>query len=122
MLISDTLASMVLEEALSKGADFAELFAERTSKSTMKVKDDELESLDSGTLFGLGLRLIKGTEQVYLHTNDISENTLLRLAREASSALGKGEKRFSPKPFKEISPNNAPEKATPRQEKLAFLK
>src|SRR5690606_2793171 len=88
----------------------------------MKVKDDDLESLDSGTLFGLGLRLIKGTEQVYLHTNDVTENTLLKLAREAASALGKGKRRLTPQPFKGVEASGSSGKSTPRQDKLNLLK
>lgn len=122
MLISDHLASLVLNEALGRGADFAEIFVERTTKNSISLKNQDLESLDTGTLYGLGLRVIKGTEKIYLHTNDLSEKTLIALAKEAASALGKGTtasqvaKGFAEKPQEQMSPEGFP-----LQKKLSFL-
>ena len=57
MLNSQT-AESVIDHALSLGADFAELFGEKNETNVVSTLSDEVQSVESGSNFGIGLRLI----------------------------------------------------------------
>ncbi|MEN2982875.1 MAG: TldD/PmbA family protein [Thermus sp.] len=82
----------VLARALKGGADFAEVYAERSRKRRMSVRSGRLEEAISGLDYGVGIRLFFGTEVVYAYTNDLTEAGLqeaLETLLRAKGALGK---------------------------------
>jgi TldD protein len=87
MLIPDHILEKVIDAALSQGADFAEVYVEDTRKRQFSFLDGKPEKAISGHTLGLGLRLFSGTEQIYTYTNDLSEQGLIRVARQASEAM-----------------------------------
>ena len=87
MLVTESILSRVLDEALTLGADFAEVYVEDTQRHNFSYLDRKPQKAISGLTRGAGVRLFNGTEQVYAYTNDLSEEGLLRAAREAAAAL-----------------------------------
>ncbi|MCD8239757.1 MAG: TldD/PmbA family protein [Clostridiales bacterium] len=85
-MIKDKTAYEMLEIALGSGADFAEIFAERKKTTSISALNGKARSANSGIDMGLGLRLIYGEKTVYAYTNDLSEKSLLALAKDISSA------------------------------------
>lgn len=77
----------ILAAALTGGAEFAEVFVEDKDNTRLSYLDNKLDSISIGRDFGLGLRLIKGFEQVYAFTSDLSEKNLLALAKSSAEAL-----------------------------------
>lgn len=77
----------LLEEALSSGADFAEIFVEDTQSSTIRVMSGDVTSINSGNTFGVGVRLILGVDEVYGYTNDVSYNAILELVKNLRSSF-----------------------------------
>ena len=87
MIIPDSILRKVIDEALSEGADFAEVYVEDTRKKQFSFLDNKPERAISGHSLGAGIRLFSGTEQIYTYTNDLSETGLLRAARQAAGAM-----------------------------------
>lgn len=77
-------ASRILQAGRDSGADFIELFEEETRSSVLTFKDRVVESANAGTDFGVGVRLLFGTEVLYAYTSDESEEALLKLVRQLS--------------------------------------
>ena len=79
MLNSQT-AESVIDHALSLGADFAELFVEKNETNVVSTLSDEVQSVESGINFGIGLRLVYGTKVLYGYTNKTDQDELRRIA------------------------------------------
>ncbi|MEB3283861.1 MAG: TldD/PmbA family protein [Candidatus Sericytochromatia bacterium] len=84
--LSRDLVEQVLERALSRGADFAEIFAEDKTYSGIQFLDQKVKSCVSGQDFGAGVRVLYGTDAVYAYTSDLSLAGLLSLAEQVASA------------------------------------
>jgi Predicted Zn-dependent proteases and their inactivated homologs len=76
-MLQAELLEAVLKRALAGGADFAEVYAERSRKRQMVVRSGRLEDALSGLDYGAGIRLFFGTEVVYAYTNDLTKEGLL---------------------------------------------
>jgi TldD protein len=79
--------SKVLTRALEQGGEFAELFLEETSTSSIVCEDNRIERIIAGTDTGVGLRVIFGHKTSYGYCNAFSEKSLLELASSVSSAV-----------------------------------
>ena len=79
-MISKALAIEVLNEALATGADYAEIFYEDSNSYSVRLLNNKVEASTSGSLCGVGLRLLKENQSVYGYTNDLSKKGLLKLA------------------------------------------
>ncbi len=75
-------AKEIIDAGLSFGADFVELYEEETRSSVLALKDRKIESANAGTEFGVGVRLLYGTEVLYAYTSDDSRDSLLKLVRQ----------------------------------------
>jgi TldD protein len=80
-------ASRLLQTGRDCGADFAELFVEETRASVLALKDQKIETATAGTDFGIGIRLIYGTQVLYCHSSDENEDTLHRMIRELAFGM-----------------------------------
>ncbi len=78
MLDRDLVAD-VLSRARSGGAEFAELYVERTRRRTLRLLNGEVREALSGLDYGAGLRLFYGLEVVYAYTNELTPQGLRRL-------------------------------------------
>ena len=91
-MLSDITASRIIEAAMSGNADFAEIFEESIKSSSVGLLNCKTTRASSGINYGVGIRLMSGTNVVYVYTCDKSEEALLKLAKEAASALKSGSK------------------------------
>ena len=82
------LANDILTLACDKGADFAEIFAENNQKSSISLINGRVEKVSGGIDSGLGLRLFKDGRVIYIYTNDMSRDNLLKMTAEAASGCG----------------------------------
>jgi len=89
-MVTKTVAERVLAEAVRTGGDFAELFMEDTRRTNVGLVDGKIDDASTGRKHGAGIRVYKGLESVYVHTNDTSESGLMRTARQAAEAVGNG--------------------------------
>ena len=100
-LIDAEVADRVLARALAAGGDFAEVFAERRGGLTMAIDESRIESVQSGSEEGAGVRVIEGATTYFAHVDGLAEADLERAAAEAASAL-RGE-RAEPRPLEAVS-------------------
>ncbi len=89
-MISETSASRIIEAAMSGNADFAEIFEEQKKSSSVGLLNGRTIRASSGIDYGVGIRLMAGTNVVYVYSCDKSEEALIKLAKEAASALKGG--------------------------------
>lgn len=62
----------LLNIALSKGGEFSELYFEHTESNNISMSEDIIKSSSQNIDRGVGVRVIKGTQQGYAYTNDIN--------------------------------------------------
>lgn len=86
-MLSEVLIKDVLDEAMSLGADFAEIYVEQTESQSIDMIGGKVDKANRGQDYGVGIRLFQGTNSVYGYTNDSSRENLLKTAREIASAL-----------------------------------
>ena len=88
MIISKLLAEEVLATAMSTGADFAEIYAEKTRNNSVGFLDGKIEDVTDNTVSGVGIRAFLGTRTVYATTTDFSRAGLIRCAQTVADAMG----------------------------------
>jgi TldD protein len=81
-------AQRILQAGKDRGADFVEIFEEETRHAAVSYKDRKVESASAGTDYGIGIRLLFGTEVLYAHTSKDDEEHLLRLIEALSVSRG----------------------------------
>ncbi len=87
-MLNQTTAERTLARALCSGGDFAEIYLEDGDATTLSMTRGKMETAVSGRTFGAGVRVYKGTNSVYVYTNDCSEAGLLQAAEQAAAAVG----------------------------------
>ena len=86
-MLEKSLVEKILNEALSTGGDFAEIFVEKKNNCGLYMIDGKIESSLSGRDFGIGIRIFKDLYSVYGYTNDMTEENLLKTARKIAEAV-----------------------------------
>ncbi len=84
------LANDILTLAMDRGADFAEIFAEHNTKNNLSIINGKVDRASGGIDYGMGLRLFKGERVIYIYTNDMDRDNLLKMTKEAASGCGEG--------------------------------
>lgn len=88
-LLNSQTAQDIIFEGLSLGADFVDVFIERTHNETIRYKNSKTEDKQTGTIFGIGIRLIHGDQALYGYTNLQDREELLRITRLLGARIGK---------------------------------
>ena len=86
-MLEKSLVEKILNEALSTGGDFAEIFVEKKNNCGLYMIDGKIESSLSGRDFGIGIRIFKDLYSVYGYTNDMTEENLLKTARKIAEVV-----------------------------------
>ncbi|MDR1760676.1 MAG: TldD/PmbA family protein [Fibrobacter sp.] len=119
-------AMRVIEAGRSSGADFVELFEEETHSSVLSLKGKEIDDASAGTDFGIGIRLLFGTEVLYAFTSEESPDSLIALVRKLAlgrtGGLNAASLSFSPKSGTNLTPDFKDSRILGQSYKLDFLK
>ncbi|MEA2330470.1 MAG: TldD protein [Thermoleophilaceae bacterium] len=86
-LVDPALATRVLERALARGGDFAELYAEARHGFAISLDDGRVERPQGGRERGACVRVVSGESTYYGHVDGLAEQDLLRVAESAAQAL-----------------------------------
>ena len=78
-MLNPVIAKAVIDHALFLGADFAELFVEHHQASSVQLVSGEVDKINSGIDFGIGIRLFFGLKVLYGYTNSADEQELKRV-------------------------------------------
>jgi TldD protein len=89
-LVDRDILQRTLDEALSRGGAFAEVFVEDRTTSSALLDQRRVEQLSSGRDRGAGIRVVVGETTGFAHTADLSESGLLTAARAAAAVARDG--------------------------------
>src|SRR5712671_6451648 len=80
----EPLLERLLSAALSRGAEFAEVYVERNTSTAAMLDEGSIKSAQSGSVTGVGVRAIRGAQVGYAYSDDLDEPALLRTAQTAA--------------------------------------
>ena len=86
-LVDPELAARVLERALARGGDMAELYAESRRGFAISLDDGRVERPQGGRERGASVRVVQGDSTYYGHVDGLAEEDLLRVAGSVSEAV-----------------------------------
>lgn len=84
-MLDSNVSQSVIDHALSLGADFAELYVERNQVNNVNTLSSQVQSVQSGIDFGIGIRMVYGTKVLYGYTNKADAGELKRIATELAA-------------------------------------
>jgi TldD protein len=73
-----------LSEALSAGGDYADLYFEYLTSTSITVDESIVKSASQGISAGCGIRVLAGDRTGYAYTDDLAPEKILRAARTAA--------------------------------------
>jgi TldD protein len=91
-LVDPDLAGRVLDRALQRGGDLAELYAEDRHAFNLSLDDGKVESPRDGRERGACVRVVQGDSSYYGYVDGLAEPELLRVAGSVAEAV-RGERR-----------------------------
>ena len=107
-MIQEKIIAEALEVAMSTGADFAELFAEKTRNNSIRLMSGKIDAINDGVIAGVGIRAFIGTKTVFASTSDLSHAGILKCAADVAQAAGDSAIKFSVNLTESIAPNIHP--------------
>src|SRR5690349_24912293 len=78
------LVERLLATAMSRGAEFAEVYVERNTGTAASLDEGSIKSAQSGSVTGVGVRAIRGAQVGYAYSDDLDEPALVRTAQTAA--------------------------------------
>ena len=88
-----------LAAALSRGADYADLFFQHRVSNGLGLEDGEVNRASTSVELGVGVRAVKGDQTGYAYTEDLTPEALVQAAKTAA-AIADGPARPGPKGLK----------------------
>src|SRR6202453_5370211 len=82
--ITERLLERCLGEALAAGGDYADLYFESVTATSLGVDEQIVKSASQGTSAGCGIRVLSGERTGYAYTDNLSPDRLLHAARTAA--------------------------------------
>ncbi len=86
-MLDESDVTAVLSAALTSGADWAEVYAERRDSTAIRIEDRRVEELTSTRSQGVGVRVVKGTQAAYAYTNVLTRDSMLSAAKAAAAGI-----------------------------------
>lgn len=125
-MLSKKLAMDVLNEALSTGGDYAEIFFEDSCGQSVLLENGLVDTTPTSASTGVGLRILKEFRSVYGYTSDLSRKGLMTLASSLKKSFH-GERILTVTELKQIkcknrNPVTNSYKDVTREEMISLLK
>src|SRR6266700_7074524 len=73
-----------LNEALSRGGDYADLYFEYRINHPIVLEEQIIKSATKGVNLGVGVRVISGEKTGYAYSDDLNRENILKAARTAA--------------------------------------
>ena len=94
-----------LDEALSRGGDYADLYFEYLATSAISMDESIVKSATQGVSLGIGVRVIAGERTGYAYSDDLSPDKILKAAKVAA-CIAEGPSQVEKTPLQEGSRRN----------------
>lgn len=82
--LTERLMERCLGEALSAGGDFADLYFEAVTSTSLGMDESLVKTAAQGVSVGCGVRVLSGERTGFAYTDDLSAEKLLKAARTAA--------------------------------------
>src|SRR5579864_2577238 len=89
-----------LSEALSQGGDYADLYFEYLSTSSISIDESIVKSATQGVSLGVGVRVIAGERTGYAYSDDLSPEKI-RQAAHVAALIASGPSKVEQTPLEE---------------------
>ena len=89
-----------LDEALSRGGDYADLYFEYIATSSISMDEAIVKSATQGVSLGIGVRVIAGERTGYAYSDDLSPEKILKAAKVAA-CIAEGPSQVEKTPLQE---------------------
>jgi TldD protein len=86
-LIDAELAARVIERALGRGGDFAEVFCEDRAGLGLSIDESRIEGVQRGAERGAGVRVVLGETTYFAHVDGLGEGDLERAADAVAAGV-----------------------------------
>ena len=124
-MLSKAEMEKILKLCLSTGADFAEIFLEKSIGNVLELTKDKVTKANTNYIYGIGLRILNGSEEVYGYSNEVELKDVEELAKKLASSFSEKPKNIEFTLEEAIYENITPVKVKPSDlsnaEKIAFL-
>jgi TldD protein len=90
--IDPDTARKLLEAALQKGGDYADLYFEYNASGSYSYDEGILKSAGRAVTMGLGVRVMKGDATGYAYVEDLAMEAMLRAAQTAANIAAAGQR------------------------------
>ncbi len=107
-MIDKEIAKEILDMALSKGGDFAEIFVEDRYSTTIRYDNGKVEVASYMRDSGFGIRVIDGELTYYASSAGVDIEKMKELASSLADAVGKERKIFAKELEQVMTPNHTP--------------
>src|SRR6185312_6022724 len=104
-----------LGEALSAGGDYADLYFEYLTTTSISVDESIVKSASQGISAGCGVRVLAGERTGYAYTDDLAPEKIMRAARTAA-LIARGPAQQPVQGFKEAAAHQLYQVASPSAE------
>src|SRR5690349_18215238 len=94
--IDPDTARKLLEIALERGGDYADLYFEYNASGSYNYDEGILKSAGRAVVMGLGVRVMKGDATGYAYVEDLAFEAMARAARTAANIAASGNKSAPP--------------------------
>ena len=126
-MLDTATAQAVIDRGLFLGADFVDIFVENQKMTEVELLSSQIEKLNTGIDFGIGLRMVVGTNVLYGYTNHTSEEELIRVINLLGARIKDGDpKATQPLTLEHMGDRHPVTKplnqGTHMEPKVAFLK
>ena len=81
--LSERLMERCLGEALSAGGDYADLYFEAVTSTSLGIDEGLVKTASQGISVGCGIRVLAGERTGFAFTDDLSSERLLKAARRS---------------------------------------
>ncbi|MDA0857752.1 MAG: metalloprotease TldD, partial [Proteobacteria bacterium] len=85
MGVTDSHMRQVLQAALSRGGDYADLYFEYAYRTSVVMEESIIKNSSISISKGVGVRVLKGDQTGYAYSEDLSLYAMQRAARTAAS-------------------------------------
>ncbi len=103
--VSIEMINKVLQTAMCKGGDYADLYFEHKINNSLALEDGKVNRAYSNIDFGVGIRVLKGDQTGFAFSEDLSLNAMIKAA-EMAALIASDSKTFAPISFNDTTPNN----------------
>jgi TldD protein len=82
--LTEASLSQYLGAALSEGGEYADLYFEHTTSSSLLVDESLVKTATEGISLGCGVRVVAGEQTGYAYTDDLAPEKILKVAKIAA--------------------------------------